>query len=193
VTGSAPQSDGAVSPHRPFPGAGRRLLLFAVAALCFLLPFGTVSCGGEKVEVTGFQLVTRSVPNAGVDDEFGQPNLAQEVEDAAFVHALIALAAVLVGFALAGWAPTAIGRAFLVSLGAIIALLSLPVRAGAELVDFTLGPGFVFALAAELWLAGDLLHALVRRRWPRKQRSARTSRRRSHLPPGAVPWDTDET
>jgi hypothetical protein len=126
-----------------------------------------------------------------MDDEFGRPNLAQEVEDAAFVHTLIALAAVLVGFALASRAPAALWKGFLVSIGGIIALLSLPFRAVAELADVMPGPGFVFALAAELWLAGDFLYALVRRRWPRKQRFARASRPRSKLPPGAVPWDTD--
>jgi hypothetical protein len=103
-------------------------VLFAAAALCFLLPFGTVSCSGDdKVTVTGVELVTRTVPGAGATQ--GEPTLAQQVEDDGFVPAVVALVAVLLGLALVVTRPEAIkaiGKAFLITLVGIVALLWLP-------------------------------------------------------------------
>ena len=185
MTDGTPQNEGAVRPRRPYAGSRRRhVILFAVAALCFFLPFGTVSCGGdEKVEVTGVQLVSRTVPDA--HEELGEPNLAQQVEDGAFALATIALLAVLAGLGLAARAPAAIGNTFLVALGGILALLSLPAKAVLELADVTLGPGYVAALAIELWLAADCLVLLVRRRRGRL-RPAHGPRPRQKLPPDTV-------
>ena len=154
-------------------------MLFAAIALCFLLPFGTVSCSGDdKVTVTGVELVTRTVPGAGATH--GEPTLAQQVEDDGFVPAAVALVAVLLGLALVVTRPQAIGKAFLITLVGIVALLWLPGTAMLELADFTLGPGFVLALVLELLLACVCVILLLRRRtdgvWTEPI-----------LPPGAVP------
>jgi hypothetical protein len=180
-----------VRPGRPSK-PGLRPALFVLVALCFLLPFGSVSCGGETVEATGIQLASRTVPGTGVDPDVGGPNLAQEVEDKAFVQALLALLAPALGLLLSIWRPQAIGRAFLVTLAGIAALLSLPVTAIAELADIALGPGFVFALALEVWLAVHYLISLARRRWPPAQRP-RATRPRQILPLGAVPLSRDQS
>jgi hypothetical protein len=165
-------------------GASRGLfaVLFAAAALCFLLPFGTVSCSGDdKVTVTGVELVTRTVPGAGATQ--GEPTLAQQVEDDGFVPAVVALVAVLLGLALVVTRPEAIkaiGKAFLITLVGIVALLWLPGTAMLELADFTLGPGFVLALVLELLLACVCVILLLRRRTDRVWTEP-------ILPPGAVP------
>jgi hypothetical protein len=162
-------------------GASRGLfpVLFAAAALCFLLPFGTVSCSGEdKVAVTGVELVSRTVPGAGATQ--GEPTLAQQVEDDGFVPAVVALVAVLLGLALVVTRPEAIGKAFLITLVGIVALLWLPGTAILELADFTLGPGFVLALVLELLLACACVFLLLRRRTDRVWTEP-------ILPPGAVP------
>jgi hypothetical protein len=158
---------------------GLPVVLFAAAALSFFLPFGTVSCSGEdKVAVTGVELVSRTVPRAA--DTPDGPNFAQQVENDGFVPAVVALAAVLFGLALAAIRPEAIGKALLVSLVGVTALLWLPGKAVAELADFTLGPGFLLALVIELLLACLYVIQLLRRRTGRVQTSA-------VLPPGVVP------
>jgi len=138
------------------------------------------------VEVTGVQLVSRTVSGTHEDEELGGPNLAQQVEDGAFVLATLALLAVLAGLAMAARAPAAIGKTFLITLAGIVALLSLPVRVLAELADVSLGPGYVAVLGIELWLAADCLVLLVRRRRGRP-RPVRGTRPRQMLPPDAVP------
>ena len=159
-------------------------VLFAAAALCFLLPFGTVSCSGDdKVTVTGVELVTRTVPGAAATQ--GEPTLAQQVEDDGFVPAVVALVAVLFGLVLVVTRPEAIGKAFLITLVAIVALLWLPGTAMLELADFTLGPGFVLALVLELLLTCVCVILLLRRRTGRVWTEA-------ILPPGAVPRLTAE-
>ena len=184
MTGVATHAEGAVRPRRPFAGSRRRAILFALAALCFFLPFGTVSCGDEKVQVTGVQLVSQNVPGAQEEPPYGK-NLAQEVEDEGFAKSAIALWILLMGLALAAWRPQAIGKTFLVTLCGILALLSLPATAIALLADVTLGPGYVAALGIELWVAGDCLVLLVRRR--RGSPPPGVLRARPILPPGAVP------
>ena len=99
MTGRVTKSEGAVDPRRP-PARPQRPVLFLAAALCFLLPFGTVSCEEEPVHATGIELATKSVPGTGRLDD-GEPNFAQEVENRGFVPAALALAAALLGFGLA--------------------------------------------------------------------------------------------
>src|ERR687888_2256848 len=43
--------------------------LFALIALCFFLPFATVSCDNARTSFTGVQLVTKTVPKGGKVDE----------------------------------------------------------------------------------------------------------------------------
>ena len=162
-------------------GARRlRPALFAATALCFLLPFGTVSCAGEhKVEVTGVDLVSRTVPQARETPD--GPNLAQQVEDGAFVKAVFALVAVILGLVLSTARPQAIGKTLVITLAGIVALLSLPATAILALANVTLGPGFVGVLAIEVLLV--ILHvALLKHRRRRASSSSVVV-----LPRGAVP------
>ena len=115
---------------------------FAVALLGFLLPFGTVGCDGEQVEVTGVELATYRVPGAE-RDRSGEPNLAQEMEDDGGWVALLALVAAAVGLALAAAAR---GWWGLVSLVGLAAVLALPLIAAGELADVWIHVGFVLAV-----------------------------------------------
>lgn len=115
---------------------------FAVALLGFLLPFGTVGCDGEQVEVTGVELATYRVPGAE-RDRSGEPNLAQEMEDDGGWVALLALVAAATGLALAAAAR---GWWGLVSLVGLAAVLVLPFIAAGELADVWIHVGFVLAV-----------------------------------------------
>jgi hypothetical protein len=76
--------------------------LFAVVALCFLLPFATVSCDGASTSFTGIQLVTHTVPRGGSVSE--APDCSADisvcVEHDGSAAAEIAFAAVLIGLVL---------------------------------------------------------------------------------------------
>jgi hypothetical protein len=73
--------------------------LFALAALSFLLPFGTVSCDTAKTSFTGVQLVTYTVPAGGAVSEGGDctGDLGGCVEGEASWIAILALACALGG------------------------------------------------------------------------------------------------
>lgn len=141
---------------------------FALVLVSFLFPFGTVGCDGERVRVTGVDLVTFSVPGAGLDRD-GDPNLAQEVESGGGAFALVALVCAAAGLVLAaagaGW------WGLLSGLG-VAALLALPYRAASELADVWLHSGFVlavfgFAVAGVTGLErARTRQALGRRGWP---------------------------
>ncbi len=124
---------------------------FSLIALCFVLPFATVTfvggceSSGEAGDAhfTGIQLVTRSVPPAtGADSKQYARFLARHVEDADSTAAEIAFAAVLVGlglglFGVAGGA----GVCAAVGLGAVLQL------------SFTLGDGYDWQPHIGQWLA----------------------------------------
>src|SRR6185295_7071299 len=75
--------------------------LFALAALCFLLPFGTVSCDGAKTSFTGIQLVTHTVPQGGpIDEPDCSADLSTCIEHETSTAAGLALLAALVGVVL---------------------------------------------------------------------------------------------
>ena len=153
--------------------------LFAAAVLCFLLPFGTVSCSGEReVHVTGVELATRSVPDADTTAE--GPNLAQQVEDEGFFWAFAALASLLLGLALAAFRPEALGKALLTTSVGMVAMLGLPATAVVELADFTLEAGFILVLTIEILLVFLYIGLLIDRRHGRKHRG-------SVVPPRTVP------
>jgi hypothetical protein len=94
-----------VSSSSHVPAAGWRWhtpTIFALFALCFVLPFATVSCDGAKTSFTGIQLVTHTVPNGGRVDEGSDcsADLSTCVEHDASFPAEIALLAALIGCAL---------------------------------------------------------------------------------------------
>jgi len=145
---------------KPFP-------LYLATALCFLLPFGTVSCDGERVSPSGIQLATWSVP--GAERDASGPNLAQQVEDAGSPPAFVALVAVLAALALAR--TSHIGWRFLLALASTLLIAWLPVRVELGLADVQLGAGFIVAIA--LLLTADVveIRLLVRRRRSRANTS----------------------
>ena len=161
----------------PAPGLRARSLrvtLFLAATLCFFLPFGTVSCGDDRVHVTGMQLVTKSVPGAGLEN--GETNFAQDVEDEGYVPAAFTFGIALVGLALAlvnarrGWTIAA-------SLFGLVGLAVLRlVASDADTVRVEVG--YIGALACfGLAILGDL-NAII---FNREQRSP------TRIPPGALP------
>jgi hypothetical protein len=172
VTGSAPRNEGAVRPRRP-RGRPFRATLFLAAALCFFLPFGTVSCG-DPVQVTGIELVTRSVPGAGI--EHGEANFEQEVEDQGCVPAALAFGAALAGLALALWGARR-GWTLGLSLFGLAALGVLRFFAsGADKVQVEVG--FIGALVCFGLATLEHLNAVIVDR----EKSSTT-----RVPPGALP------
>jgi hypothetical protein len=137
--------------------------LFALIAVCFVLPFATVSCDNASTTFTGVQLVTHTVPQGGVLHE--APDCSTDisvcVERSAAPTATVALVAALLGLILGvlgfvrgpGWCAA-------VSLGA---LLALPSEGGVLGPDVNMHAGWVFALLLS-GVAGGL-HA--RRAWRR--------------------------
>jgi hypothetical protein len=99
--------------------------LFALVALCFFLPFATVSCDGATTSFTGVQLVTHTVPHGGFVHEgtdcSADISVCAERDGAgtATVALAMALLGVLLGFLGIvrgpGWCA-AIGAAALVKL-----------------------------------------------------------------------------
>jgi len=141
-------------------------LLYAAIVLCFLLPFGTVSCGGEdRVSVRGIQLATWSVPGAG--REPSGPTLAQQVEDEGSPPAFLALAAAFACLVLARSAS--IGWRFLLALSSTLLVAWLPFDAALSLADVELGAGYVLALTLLLTADGVEAVRLVRRRRRRRR------------------------
>jgi hypothetical protein len=144
--------------------------LFALIAVCFLLPFATVSCDDASTTFTGVQLVTNTVPRGGVLGE--APDCATDisvcVEREAAPTATIALAAALVGLILGvlgvvrgpGWCAT-------VAFGALLVLpFEGPFLFGP---DVTMHDGWVLALSLS-GVAGCVhIRRARRRRRPRRQ------------------------
>jgi hypothetical protein len=149
--------------------------LFLAAALCFLLPFGTVSCEEEPVHVTGIELATKSVPGTGRLED-GEPNFAQEVENRGFVPAALALASALLGFGLA-LAGARCRWTFGVALFGLAALAILRfVATDADTVRVEVG--FIGALVCFGLAVLDDLNAAI---------SFRERRSSARVPPGALP------
>jgi len=161
--------------------------LFTLIALCFLLPFATVtfvgSCsasGYGRTSFTGIQLVTRTVPSGtGTGDCSAQAAnnwrghaINTCVEQAGGTSAEIALAATAVGlvFGLIGFAG---GPGWCAAVG-LAALLQIPLSLGDYRVS--LHAGYWLALFLFGW--AGLLH--LRRWWERRPR--RSARRPGYRP-----------
>jgi hypothetical protein len=151
--------------------------LFALAALSFLLPFFTVSCqGSPPTTFTGFELVTRSLP------ERPQPGLAYDsrdcgenpkpcIESAAGDTALVAFVAALLGVVL-GWRGIVRGPGWCALVG-FGGLLLVPLELSADFDRVDARPGWLLATA--FLLVVGLVH--LRRAWRRGK--ARRARRRA--------------
>lgn len=155
-------------------GVSRRWLsptLFALIALCFLLPFATVSCDHASTTFTGIQLVTKTVPKGGVLDE--APDCSSEisvcVERKASFTAQLALALALIGLVLGalgivkgpGWVASA-------TLGTLVTLALEPFDMLGP--DVTLHAGMQLALLLATW--ATVLHGW--RAWRRRRHRRRT-------------------
>jgi hypothetical protein len=138
--------------------------LFALIALCFLLPFATVFVSGcdtslhSSTRFTGAQLITHTVPPGGRDPSCSR-DISVCVERAGAYAADVAFGAAIVGLVLGllgiargpGWCAT-IGIASLVTLFARLSHLSED--------EFSLHAGFWLALLLFVW--AGIVHL---RRW----------------------------
>lgn len=137
--------------------------LFALIALCFLLPFATVSCDDATTTFTGAQLVTHTVPPGGVLYE--APDCSNDisvcVERNASTTATIALLAALIGLAL-GVLGVGRGPGWCAAVG-FAALLTLPFR-GLVGPDVRMHSGWTLALCLSAFTG--CVH--IRRAWRRR-------------------------
>lgn len=160
-------------------GAVTTRALFALAALCFLLPFVTVSCAGEEpVTATGAQLITLRVPGAGRDtakpsdgaqpnddakpsdkaqpSDEAQPDFAQQVESKGFVWAGLAFALILGGIAAARKAPRRAGLHAMLALAGLLSLGLGVLDAASDLAEVSFlvgGKGTVLSLVSVVLLS----------------------------------------
>ncbi len=147
--------------------------MFTLIALCFVLPFATVSyvggceSSGEPGDAsfTGIQLVTRTVPAAtGADSERYARQLASYVEHTEATAAEIAFAAAIVGLAL-GLLGVAGGPGLCAAVG-LGAVIQLPFAIG-EGYEWRSHPGYWLTLGVFAW--AWLLHVF---RWTQRRRIA---------------------
>jgi hypothetical protein len=150
--------------------------LFGLIALCFVLPFATVSCDGATTTFTGIQLVTHTVPRGGVLDE--PPDCTGDisgcVEHEGSTIAGIALAAALLG-AVLGVLGVARGPGWCAAVG-FGALLVLPFRGPFLGPDVAMHDGWGYALT--LCGVAGLLH--MRRAWRRRRARRHAARVGAH-------------
>ena len=138
-------------------------VLFAAAALAFLLPFATVSCHGETVSFTGIELATRTIeadPAAAREPDKG---LAGDVEDAEGTYALMALVFLVGGVV----SVAARGRGGGFALAALLSLLVLLLDAADTEADIQIG--YWLALASVCGAGVLLLWSSLRERRQRRR------------------------
>jgi hypothetical protein len=138
-------------------------VLFALIGLCFLLPFGTVSCEDKTTTFTGAQLATWTVPEGGVVND---ADLAEQIEGEGSGLALVTLVACVLGVLL-GLIRMSWGEGWCAAAGLVTTLI-LGVKAANSLAT-TLHAGYLLALL--LFLCAAVLHAsrdLRRRRASRR-------------------------
>jgi hypothetical protein len=142
--------------------------LFALAALCFLLPFATVSCDDASTAFTGVQLVTHTVPRGGVLDE--GPDCSRDisvcVERSASNTATVALAAALLGLAL-GAIGFVRGPGWFAAVG-VAALVRLQFAGGFLGPDIYFHAGYQLTLLLFTYAGGLHLRRAWRRVHPRR-------------------------
>jgi hypothetical protein len=139
--------------------------LFGLIAVCFLLPFATVSCDNASTTFTGVQLVTHTVPRGGVLDE--APDCSTDisvcVERETAPTATIVLAAALVGLFL-GLLGVVRGPGWCAAVG-LGALLVLPFEGPFLGPDVTMHDGWDLAVT----VSGVACCLHIRRAWRRRR------------------------
>jgi hypothetical protein len=153
-------------PHHTTIGRMLSPTLFAVIALAFFLPFATVSCDGATTHTTGIQLVTRTVPNGGKLDLYGdcEGSIGQCVEAKASNTATVAFVAALVGLVL-GLLGIVRGPGWCGLVG-FVAIFALPFEG--LFADISLEAGWVIAWFG--FLAAGIGHAVWALRRGRRRR-----------------------
>jgi hypothetical protein len=145
--------------------------LFALVALCFTLPFATVSCDDATTSFTGVQLVTWTVPHGGVLNE--APDCSNDisvcVERTAAPIATFALLAAFAGLAL-GLFGIVRGPGWCALVG-LLAVIYLPFSGGLFGPTVTTHSGYVLALL--LFICTWVLHIVRAVRRLRRRRAAR--------------------
>ena len=143
--------------------------LFALIALCFFLPFATVSCDNATTTFTGAQLVTHTVPAGGVLHEGRDcsTDISVCVERSAAATATVALAMSLFGVLL-GLLGIARGPGWLAAVGTV-ALGSLPFNGGFLGPDIYFHSGYDIPLLLFVFLWGLHIRRAYRRANPRSR------------------------
>jgi hypothetical protein len=163
-------------------------VLFAAAALAFLLPFGTVSCGNQTVSFTGLELATMQVPPDPAPRVDPSNGLAAHVEAQAGAWALLALVLVVCGLVSA----VALGRGGGFAFGSGLALCVLLFDAATTGADARVRGGLWLAVTCVAGAGGIRANAVWRarrsRQRPRPPRESRGRRfgRRALFVLGAV-------
>jgi len=129
--------------------------VFALIGLCFLLPFGTVSCNGTETTFTGAQLATWTVPDDGSVDSI---KLRMHVEDGGSALAAAALATLVLGLVV-GALRLPYGEGYCAGAGLLLMVVLLGKAVNS--LAITSHAGYGLALLLFLWAAG--VHA--RRAW----------------------------
>jgi hypothetical protein len=142
--------------------------LFALVALCFFLPFATVSCDGATTSFTGVQLVTHTVPAGGVVHEGSDcsADISVCVERDAATTGTVALAMALLGVLL-GLLGIVRGPGWLAAVGAI-ALVKLQFAGGFLGPDIYTHSGYDLALLLFVFLGCLHVRRAYRRKRPRR-------------------------
>lgn len=136
-------------------------MLFALIALCFLLPFATVSCGDAETTFTGYQLATWTVPEGGT---IGDRDISAQVEDRGSLLAVLILTAAALGL-VAGVLRLPRGEGWSAAVGLVLTL-ALLYRLVSSLASATIYEGYTFTLLLFAWAA--VLHGA--RAWRRRRR-----------------------
>jgi hypothetical protein len=145
--------------------------IFALIALCFLLPFATVFFSGcdanlkSSTRFTGVQLVTHTVPHGGRDPSC-RHDISVCVERAGANAADVALGAAIVGLVL-GLLGIARGPGWcaVVGLFALVTLFAGLANLGED--GFSLHAGFWLALLLFAWAGVVHLRRMLTRAGPR--------------------------
>ena len=140
--------------------------LYALVALCFLLPFLSVAIDARTGEATGLELARGEPSLSGRYVHAAFEGQVEEVFDDGRMPALVALVAALAGLALS-WLPYRIGPALGVVSGAagLGGLFVLYQQAGTAFAATSWKVGFWIAAAVFLAAGGWSLALALKTRW----------------------------
>jgi hypothetical protein len=140
--------------------------LYALVALCFLLPFLSAAVDARTGEATGLELARGEPTLSGRYVHAAFEGQVEEVFEDGRAPALVALVAALAGVALS-WLPYRIGPALGVAAGVagLGGLFVLYQQAGTAFAETSWKPGFWLTGAAFLVAGGWALAIALKARW----------------------------